>query len=68
MVSALKALLLSTIGDKISWDTLLTEDSSEDTFIVFKENGRKSTFAGIPSPSPLINVVPLLLRVLGNRK
>ena len=25
------------IGDKISWDTLLTEDTSKDTFIVFKE-------------------------------
>ena len=37
MVSALKALLLSTIGDKISLDTLLTEDTSKDTFIVFKE-------------------------------
>ena len=37
MVSALKALLLSTIGDKISWDTLLTEDTSKDTFVVFKE-------------------------------
>ena len=27
----------STIGDKISSDTLLTEDTSKDTFIVFKE-------------------------------
>ena len=33
-----KALFLQqTIGDKISWDTLLTEATSKDTFIVFTE-------------------------------
>ena len=26
-----------SIGDKISWDTLLTEDTIKDTFIVFQE-------------------------------
>ena len=50
-------------------ETLCKQRTLAKTLLLFsKKNSRKSTFAGIPSPSLLINVVPLLLRVLGNRK
>ena len=48
-------------------ETLCKERTLVRTLLLFsKKNSRKSTFAGIPSPSPLINVVPLLVRVTEN--